>query len=105
MTGGPGLVAYLIVGAIMFAIGIFAVLSQRGAVMVLMGIEILVNAAILNLVAFWRFVNPNDYGGQVFVIVAMTIGAVEMAIGLAIMLMVYRARGTQNIDKFSEMKE
>ncbi len=100
--GGPGLVAYLVVGAALFATGIFAVLSQRGAIM---GIEILLNAAILNLVAFWRFVNPADYSGQVFVIVAMTIGAVEMAVGLGIMLMVYRARGTQNIDQFSEMKE
>ena len=103
--GGPGLFAYLVVAGLLFAIGIFAVLCQRGAVMVLMGIEILLNAAILNLVAFWRFVNPNDYAGQVFVVVAMTIGAVEMAVGLGIMLMLYRARGTQNIDKFSEMKE
>ena len=102
---GPGLVAYLIVGALLFAIGIFAVLSQRGAIMVLMGIEILLNAAILNMVAFWRFVAPGDYAGHVFVIIAMTIGAVEMAVGLAIMLMLYRARGTQNIDQFSDMKE
>jgi NADH-quinone oxidoreductase subunit K/NAD(P)H-quinone oxidoreductase subunit 4L len=103
--GGPGLVAYLVVGALMFAIGIFGALSQRGAIMVLMGLEIILNAAILNLVAFWRFVNPGDYAPQVFVIVAMTIGAVEMAVGLGIVLMIYRKKGTQNIDKFSEMKE
>lgn len=103
--GGPGLVAYLVVGAVMFAIGIFGTLSQRGAIMVLMGLEIILNAAILNLVAFWRFINPGDYSPQVFVIVAMTIGAVEMAVGLGIVLMVYRKKGTQNIDKFSEMKE
>ncbi len=103
--GGPGLVAYLVVGAILFAIGIFGALSQRGAVMVLMGLEIILNAAILNLVAFWRFINPGDYSPQVFVIVAMTIGAVEMAVGLGIILMIYRKKGTQNIDKFSEMKE
>jgi len=103
--GGPGLLAYLVVGGLLFAIGVFAVLCQRGAVMVLMGIEIILNAAILNLVAFWRFVNPADYAGQVFVIIAMTIGAVEMAVGLGIMLMVYRVKGTQNIDKFGEMKE
>lgn len=101
---GPPLQAYLLVSAVLLGIGLFGVLSQRGAVMVLMSVEIILNAALLNLVAFWRFVAPEEYGAQVFFIVMTTIGAIEMAVGLGIMLMVFRARGTQNIDRFDEMR-
>lgn len=103
MSGGPGLQAYLLLSAALFGIGLFGVFSQRGAIMVLMSVEIILNAALLNLVAFWRFVAPAEYGAQVFFIVMTTIGAIEMAIGLAIMLLVFRNRGTQNIDRFREM--
>ncbi len=55
------LTAYLVIAALLFAIGVYAVLAQRSAVMILMGIELLLNAAGLNIVAFWRYVNPTDY--------------------------------------------
>lgn len=101
---GPGLEAYLVVGALLFGIGVAAVLSQRGAIMVMMGIEIMMNAAVLNLVAFWRFVASDSFDGQVFVILLVTVAAVELAAGLGLLLLIYRQRGTQNIDQLAEMK-
>ena len=101
---GPGLVPYLVVGALLFGIGVAGVLSQRNGVMVLMSVEIMLNAAILNLVAFWRFVRPDNYDVQVFAIIAVTIGAVEMAAGLGLMLLTFRQRGTSNVDEVAELK-
>jgi NADH-quinone oxidoreductase subunit K/NAD(P)H-quinone oxidoreductase subunit 4L len=98
------LTAYLIVGAVLFAIGVYTVVAQRSAVMVLMGIELLLNAVGLNAIAFWRFVRPEDYSAQIFTIMIITIGAVEMAIGLGIMMMIYRQRRTVQTDKFTELR-
>ena len=102
---GPGLVPYLVVGALLFGIGVAGVLSQRNAVMVLMSVEIILNAAILNLVAFWRFVAPENFDAQVFAIIAITIGAAEMAAGLGLMLLVFRQRGNANVDTVAELKQ
>lgn len=101
---GPGLTAYLTLGALLFGIGVAGVLSQRGAIMVMMSAEIILNAAVLTIVAFWRFVAPSSFDGQVFVIVLVTVGAVELAAGLGLILLVYRQRGTQNIDRLTEMR-
>ncbi|MFP5205736.1 MAG: NADH-quinone oxidoreductase subunit NuoK [Acidobacteriota bacterium] len=97
------LVAYLAVGAILFGIGVFGVLSQRGAVMILMSTEVILNAAMLNTVAFWRYRAPSDFAGQVFALIILTISAVEMAVGLAVMLMVFRHRKMQLVDKLTEL--
>lgn len=97
------LVAYLAVGAILFGIGVFGVLSQRGAVMILMSTEVILNAAMLNTVAFWRYRAPSDFAGQIFALIILTISAVEMAVGLAVMLMVFRNRQTQLVDKFTDL--
>lgn len=101
---GPGLLPYLVVSAILFGIGVVGVLSQRSALMVLMSIEILLNAALLALVAFWRFVNPNNYDAQVFAIIIFTIAAVEMAAGLGLFLLVFRKLGNANVDALQELK-
>jgi len=101
----PGLAPYLILGALLFGIGVAGVLSQRSALMVLMSVEIIINAALVNLVAFWRFVAPNNYDAQVFFIIIVTIAAVEMAAGLALMLLMYRQRGSANIDAAEELKQ
>lgn len=98
------LTAFLIVGALLFAIGIYAVLAQRSAVMILMGIEVLLNAIGLNLVAFWRFVRPDDYSAQVFTILIVTVGAVEMGVGLGIMMLLYRNRQTVQVDSYQELR-
>ncbi len=102
---GPGLVPYLLLGAVLFGIGVAGVLSQRSAVMILMSVEIILNAALLNIVAFWRFVAPANYDAQVFAIIIVTIGAVEMAAGLGLMLLVFRQHGSANVDEARELKE
>ncbi len=98
------LTAYLVVAALLFAIGVYAVIAQRSAVMILMGIEVLLNAIGLNLIAFWRFVNPGDYSAQIFAIIIITVGAVEMGIGLAIMLLLYRNRSSVQVDDYAELR-
>lgn len=98
------LTAYLTVAAVLFGIGVYTVVAQRSAVMMLMGVELLLNAIGLNLIAFWRFVQPGDYSAQIFTIVIITVGAVEMAIGLAIMMMLYRNQHTQQVDDYQELR-
>ena len=98
------LTAYLVVGAILFAIGVYTVIAQRAAVMILMGIEVLLNAIGLNIIAFWRFTAPTDYSAQIFEILVITIGAVEMAIGLALVMLLYRQRQTVEVDAYAELK-
>lgn len=96
--------AYLAVAAMLFGIGVYGVLSQRGAVMVLMSSEVILNAAMLNTIAFWRYRNPADFSGQIFALVILTIAAVEMAVGLAVIVLVYRRRSTQMVDKVAELR-
>jgi NADH:ubiquinone oxidoreductase subunit K len=102
---GPGLVPYLIVGALLFGIGIAGVLSQRSALMVLMSIEIMLNASLLTLIAFWRFVKPVNFDVQVFAIIIFTIAAVEMAAGLGLFLLIFRQRGNTNVDELKDLKQ
>jgi NADH-quinone oxidoreductase subunit K/NAD(P)H-quinone oxidoreductase subunit 4L len=98
------LVAYLALGAILFGIGVFGILSQRSAIMILMSTEVILNAGMLNTIAFWRFRAPNDYAGQIFALVILTIAAVEMAVGMAIMVMIYRKRKMQLVDNLTELR-
>ena len=99
------LTAYLIVGALLFAIGVYSVIAQRSGVMMLMGVEVLLNAIGVNIVAFWRyFVAPSDYSAQDLAILIVTIGAVEMAIGLAIMMLLYRQRHSVEVDGYAELR-
>ncbi|BAU91404.1 NADH-quinone oxidoreductase subunit NuoK [Methylorubrum populi] len=98
------LTAYLVVGALLFAIGLYTVVAQRSAVMILMGVEVLLNAIGLNVVAFWRFTAPGDYSAQILAILVVTVGAVEMAIGLALVLLLYRQRRTAEVDAYADLK-
>ncbi len=102
---GPGLLPYLIVGALLFGIGVTGALSQRSGLMVLMSIEIMLNAALLTLIAFWRFVKPVNFDAQVFAIIIFTIAAVEMAAGLGLFLLVFRQRGNANVDTLKDLKQ
>ena len=97
------LTAFLLVGAALFAIGLYTIIAQRAAVMVLMGVECLLNAIGLNIVAFWRFTVPGDYSAQIFAILVVTVGAVEMAIGLAIMMLLYRQRRSVQVDAYAHL--
>ncbi|MGA9191144.1 MAG: NADH-quinone oxidoreductase subunit NuoK [Anaerolineales bacterium] len=85
---------FLALAAAMFCLGIYGVLSRRNAIGILMGIELMLNAVILNLVAFWRYLNPSVISGQVFAIIVLAVAASEAAVGLALIISIYRRRGT-----------
>ena len=96
---------YLIVGALLFGVGLFLALSKRNFVGVLMGIELMFNAANLTLIAFSRFVeSENPLDGHVFVVFVVTVAAAEAAVALAIAVMLYRVRDTIDVDKVDLLK-
>ncbi len=99
-----GLVHYLILSAILFSIGLYGVLAKRNAVIILMCIEIMLNAVNIALVAFSRYVTPLALTGQIFAIFVMAVAAAEAAVGIAIIITIYRNRETINIDKFDLTK-
>lgn len=98
------LTGFLIVAALLFAIGVYGVLSRRNAIAVLLGVELMLNAANLNFLAFWRYLSPTGMEAQVFVLIGITVAAAEAAVGLAIILNLYRDRGGINVEDASEMK-
>jgi NADH:ubiquinone oxidoreductase subunit K len=85
---------YLVVAAALFSIGLFGALARKNAIAILMGVELMLNAVNINLLAFWRYLTPNQVGGAVFVIVVFVTAAAEVAVGLAIIISVYRRRNT-----------
>jgi NADH:ubiquinone oxidoreductase subunit K len=95
---------YLIFAAALFAIGLYGVLARRNAVAILMSVELMLNAANVNLVAFWRYRTPEMLGGQVFAILIFAVAAAEVAVGLALVLSVYRRRNTVVADEINLMK-
>lgn len=95
---------YLYVAAALFSIGLFGVLARRNAVAILMGIELMINAVNINIVAFWRYLSPENIGGWVFVAVIFVVAAAEVAVGLALVISVYRKRGTVAADEIDLLK-
>ena len=95
---------YLVLGAILFVIGAYGVLSRRNAVGVLMGIELMLNAVNINMVAFSHFVTPDEFIGQVFAIFVITVAAAEAAVGLAIIIAVYRNKAMIETDRINLLK-
>jgi NADH:ubiquinone oxidoreductase subunit K len=93
-----GLPHYLIVSAALFSLGMLGILTRRNAVNVLMGVELVLNSANLNLVAFSRFGSGN-LQGQLFAVFVIVIAAAEVAVALAIVLTLYRLRRTSNLDE------
>jgi NADH-quinone oxidoreductase subunit K len=91
---------YLVLAALLFSSGLYASLARRNAIAALMGIELMLNAVNINLVAFWRygeFVERLD--GQVFALFVIAVAAAEVAVGLALVISVYRSRKTVNLDE------
>jgi NADH-quinone oxidoreductase subunit K len=99
---------YLIVSGILFAIGFAGVMVRRNLIVILMSLELMLNAANLSLVAFSRFhVQPGglpDYNAQVFVFFIITVAAAEVAVGLAILVALYRARQTTDVKDITSLK-
>ncbi len=95
---------YLIVAAILFSLGVFGALTRRNAIAILMSIELMLNAANLSFVALARYLPQAQLQGQVFAIFVITIAAAEAAVGLAIILGLYRNFNTVNVDEINLMK-
>ena len=99
-----GLEHYLILAAILFSIGLYGALAKRNAIIILMCIELMLNAVNIAMVAFSRYVVPLQLTGQVFVIFIMVVAAAEVAVGLAIIIAIYRHRETIDATKIDLMK-
>ncbi len=95
----------LVVGALLFSIGLFVALSRRNAIGVLMGVELMLNAINLNLIGFARFVeSPRPIDGQVFAVFVITVAAAEAAVALALAVAIYRLRQNIDVDKLNLLK-
>ncbi len=89
---------YLILAAVLFCIGMYGALARRNAVAVLMSIELMLNGVNINLVAFWRYLEPAGATGQAFALFVYAVAAAEVAVGLALIIAVWRARDTVIIE-------
>src|SRR5712671_5694145 len=99
------LTAYLVFSALLFAIGLAGALIRRNAIIVLIGIELMLNAANLNFIAFWRYgANPQALTGVLFVLFSIGVAAAEAAVGLALIISIYRHYKTANVDEINSMK-
>jgi NADH-quinone oxidoreductase subunit K len=99
------LTGYLLVSALLFAIGLAGAVTRRNAIIVLIGIELMLNSANLNFIAFWRFSkNPEALTGIIFVIFSIAVAAAEAAVGLALIIAIYRHSKTINLDQLDSLK-
>ena len=102
MDEGILLNEFLLLGAVLFCIGVYGVLARRNGVAVLMSIELILNAVSINLVAFGAL--NGNLGGQVFALFVITVAAAEVGVGLAIVLLIYRNRRSVDLDEVDLMK-
>jgi NADH:ubiquinone oxidoreductase subunit K len=99
------LLANLLVAALLFAIGLAGALTRRNAVLVLIGIELMLNAANLNFIAFWRYSpHPEALTGMMFAIFSIAVAAAETAVGLGLVISIYRHAHTTDLDQINRMK-
>ncbi len=95
----------LLLSALLFSVGLAGALMRRNAILVLIGIELMLNAANLNFIAFWRYgPNPEALTGLMFVIFSIGVAAAEAAVGLALIIALYRHTKTTNIDQVNSMR-
>ena len=95
---------YLFLAAGLFAMGLFGVLARRNAIAIIMGVELMLNAVNINIVAFWRYMTPEGIGGQAFAVMVFAVAAAEVAVGLALVISIYRRRKTVSADEINLMK-
>ena len=96
---------YLIVSALLFSVGLGGALTRRNAILVLIGVELMLNAGNLNFIAFWQYgPNPELFTGMIFVIFSIAIAAAEAAVGLALIIAVYRHYRTIRLDRIDSLK-
>ncbi len=95
---------YLIFAAALFCVGLYGVLARKNAIAILMGIELMLNAVNVNLVAFWRYGDLASIAGQAFAIIVFAVAAAEVAVGLALVISLYRRRKTVSADEINLMR-
>ena len=95
---------FLVLSAALFSVGLFGVLARKNAVAILMGVELMLNAVNVNLVAFWRYRAPELIAGQAFAIMVFAVAAAEVAVGLALIISIYRQRNTVVADEIDMLK-
>jgi NADH:ubiquinone oxidoreductase subunit K len=95
---------YLIFSAALFCIGVYGVLARKNAVAILLSIELMLNAVNVNLVAFWRYRYSESMNGQAFAVMVFAVAAAEVAVGLALIISIYRRRNTVVADDVDMMK-
>ena len=100
----PSLASYLALSGILFTIGAVGVIYKRNAIGMFMCIELMLNAVNLNLMGFSNFIDPQEIKGQVFTVFVITVAAAEAAVGLAIVLSIYRNRETVDMEQFNLLK-
>lgn len=99
-----GLTHCLLLAAVLFAIGLYGLLSKKSIIAVLMSIELMLNAVNINFIAFNRFTNVSDLTGQLMAIFSIAVGVAEVAVGLALAYRMFHEHGTVNIDELNNMK-
>ena len=95
---------YLILSAIIFSLGVYGVLARRNAVLILMSVELMLNAVSLNFVAFAAYLDPDAILGAIFAVFVITVAAAEVGLALAIVIRLFRNRATSNVDEAAIMK-
>lgn len=95
---------YLLLSAALFCIGLYGVLARRNAIAILMGVELMLNAVNINLLAFWRYMTPDRSSGLVWATFVLTVAAAEAAIGLALIISVYRNRDSVIAEELDSLK-
>jgi NADH:ubiquinone oxidoreductase subunit K len=98
------LIYFLIIGAVLFIIGLYGVLTRRHLVHILLSIELILNAVLINLVAFSSFTTPEKMTGQMFAVFVIVVAACEVGVGLAIILSVYRKRKSVDVNNMNILK-
>jgi NADH-quinone oxidoreductase subunit K len=95
---------YLILAALLFGIGLFGVLARKNVIAILLGVELMLNAVNINLLAFWRYLTPEDATGQIFTAMVFVVAAAEVAVGLALVISVWRKRRIASADELDMLK-
>lgn len=95
---------YVIFAGLLFCVGLYGALARRNALAILMAIEIMLNAVNINLIAFWRYITPENVSGQVFALLVFAVAASEAAVGLALIISLYRKRKTVAVEEIDMLK-
>lgn len=95
---------YLLLSSIIFSLGVYGVLARRNAVLILMSVELMLNAVSMNFIAFAAYLDPDRITGAIFAVFIITVAAAEVGLALAIVIRLFRNRGTSNVDEAATLK-